>query len=264
MCIITAHAIFISSTIKYNIMNSDSKLKRYIVLLDKAPFVLFLESAKDIPNTGYFVPALKTFNLSLIDVITITQIKPEQDLRKIISATNGLSDPLAYNIIDKLSNSIGYSQGVYFHVEPCFKSAKWQEHVEWQNVDSAPETAKDIVIAVCELTHDLLIFNSEKPVNLDCDGQIVLACLDRSAPFPQALLKECTIEIHDIIIQMSANRITADKAKSKYLSVIQTGHLSVTQTGHDSFNYINLRQIEKDLKDTLAIFNIAVENTIIA
>ena len=147
MCIITAHAIFISSTIKYNIMNTDSKLKRYIVLLDKAPFVLFLESAKDIPNAGYFVPALKTFNLSLTDVITITQIKPEQDLRKIISATSGLADSLAYNIIDKLANSIGYSQGVYFHVEPCFKSAKWQEHVEWQNVDSAPETAPVNIIA---------------------------------------------------------------------------------------------------------------------
>ena len=254
MCIITTHAIFISSP-KQNIMNTDSKLKRFVVLLDKAPFVLFLESAKDIPNTGYFVPALKTFNLSLTDVITITQIKPDQDLRKIISATSGLLDSLAYNIIDKLANSIGYSQGVYFHVEPCFKSAKWQEHVEWQNVDSAPETAKDVVIAVCELTHDLRIFNSEKPVNLDCDGQIVLACLDRSAPFPQALLKECTMEVYDIIVQMSVGRAVSDKTKSKYLSVMQTGQ--------ETFNYINLRQIEKDLKDILGTFNIVVENTTI-
>ena len=247
MCIITTHAIFISSP-KQNIMNTDSKLKRYIVLLDKAPFVLFLESANDI---HYFAPTLKTFNLSLTDVITITQIKPEQDLRKIISATNGLSDSLAYNIIDKLANSIGYSQGVYFHVEPCFKSAKWQEHVEWQNVDNNPEPIKDVVIAVCKLTHDLRIFNDEKPANLDCDGQIVLACLDRNAQFPKALLKECAMEVYDIIIQMSANRITADKTKSKYLSVIQTGH--------DSFNYINLRQIEKDLKEILAASNIPIE-----
>ena len=247
MCIITTHAIFISSP-KQNIMNTDSKLKRYIVLLDKAPFVLFLESAKDIHD---FAPTLKTFNLSFADVVTITQIKPEQDLRKIISATNGLSDQLAYDIIDKLANSIGYSQGVYFHVEPCFKSAKWQEHVEWQNVESAPEPAKDVVIAICELTHDLRIFNSEKPVNLDCDGQIVLACLDRSAPFPQALLKECVIEIHDIIIQMSVDRVTVDKIKSKYLFTIYAGH--------GTFNYINLRQIEKDLKDILATFNIAIE-----
>ena len=234
-------------------MNTDSKLKRYIVLLDKAPFVLFLESAKDIPNAGYFVPTLKTFNLSLIDVITITQIKPEQDLRKIISATNGLSDLLANNIIDALANSIGYSQGVYFHVEPCFKSAKWQEHVEWQNVDDKPEPTKDVIIAVCKLTHDLRIFNGEKPVNLDCDGQIVFACLDRSAPFPQALLKECTMEVYDIIVQMSVGRAVSDKTKSKYLSVVQTGH------GHGTFNYINLRQIEKDLKDILGTFKIAIE-----
>ena len=236
-------------------MNTDSKLKRYIVLLDKAPFVLFLESTK-----YKYIPKsiLKTFNLSFADTLTTMTIKPDQDLRKIISATNGLSDPLAYNIIDKLSNSIGYSQGVYFHVEPCFKSAKWQEHVEWQNVDNAPEPTKDVVIAVCKLTHDLRIFNDEKPVNLDCDGQIVLACLDRNAQFPKALLKECAMEVYDIIIQMSANRITADKTKSKYLSVIQTGHLSVMQTGHDSFNYINLRQIEKDLTAVLTAVNITI------
>ena len=257
MCIITTHAIFISSTIKENIMNTDSKLKRYIVLLDKAPFVLFLESTDYLPDADCFVPPLKTFNLSLTDVLTIVPIKPEQDLRKIISATNKLSDPLAYNIIDKLANSIGYSQGVYFHVEPCFKSAKWQEHVEWQNVDTKPEPTDYFTIVVSKFIHELSINTMSDEE--DCDGVIHLESLDPSVPFPQALLKECVIDIHDIIIQMSANRITADKTKSKYLSVIQTGHLSVTQTGHDSFNYINLRQIEKDLKDTLATFNIAVE-----
>ena len=238
-------------------MNTDSKLKRYIVLLDKAPFVLFLESTDNLPDADCFVPPLKTFNLSLADVLTIVPIKPEQDLRKIISATNGLSDPLAYNIIDKLANSIGYSQGVYFHVEPCFKSAKWQEHVEWQNVDTKPEPTDYFTIVVSKFIHELSINTMSDEE--DCDGVIHLESLDPSVPFPQALLKECVIDIHDIIIQMSANRITADKTKSKYLSVIQTGHLSVTQTGHDSFNYINLRQIEKDLKDTLATFNIAVE-----
>ena len=243
-------------------MNTDSKLKRYIVLLDKAPFVLFLESAKDILHAAdYFVPTLKTFNSSFTDVITITQIKPDQDLRKIILDTNGLSDSLAYNIIDKLANSIGYSQGVYFHVEPCFKSAKWQEHVEWQNVDNAPEPTDYFTIVVSKFIHELSINTMSDEE--DCDGVIHLESLDPSVPFPQALLKECVIEIHDIIIQMSANRIAADKTKSKYLSVIQTGHLSVMQTGHDSFNYINLRQIEKDLKDILATFNIVAENAII-
>ena len=236
-------------------MNTDSKLKRFVVLLDKAPFVLFLESTKYIPHAEHLIPVLKIFNLSFTNALTTAQIKPDQDLRKIISATNGLSDSLAYNIIDALANSIGYSQGVYFHVEPCFKSAKWQEHTVWQNVDTEPETAKDVVIAVCELTHDLRIFNSEKPVNLDCDGQIVLACLDRSAPFPQALLKECAMEVYDTIVQMSVDRAVSDKIKSKYL---------VTRyAGHGTFNYINLRQIEKDLKDMLATFNIVVENAII-
>ena len=239
-------------------MNTDSKpLKRYIVLLDKAPFVLFLESANCLHHSDYFVPALKTFNLSFTDVLITVQIKPDQDLRKIISATNGLSDPLAYSIIDTLANSIGYSLGVYFHVEPCFKSAKWQEHVVWQNVDNAPEPTDYFTIVVSKFIHELSINTMLDEEN--CDGVIHLGSLDPSVPFPQALLKECVIEIHDIIIQMSVNRITADKTKSKYLSVMQTGHLSVMQTGHDSFNYINLRQIEKDLKEILAASNIPIE-----
>lgn len=252
MCIITTHAIFISSP-KQNIMNTDSKLKRYIVLLNKAPFVLFLESTNYLPSADHLMPVLKAFNLSFTDVVTITQIKPEQDLRKIISATNTLEDPLAYNIIDALATNTSLSYGRFFP-KHYFTANDWQQCVAWQNVDNEPEPVKDVVIAVCKLTHDLRIFNGEKPVNLDCDGQIVLACLDRSAPFPQALLKECAMEVYDIIVQMSVNRITADKTKSKYLSVMQTGH--------DSFNYINLRQIENDLTAVLATFNIAVENII--
>ena len=254
MCIITTHAIFISSP-KQNIMNTDSKLKRFVVLLDKAPFVLFLESAKDIPNTGYFVPALKTFNLSLTDVITITQIKPEQDLRKIISATSGLANPLAYNIIDKLANSIGYSQGVYFHVEPCFKSAKWQEHVEWQNVDSAPETApvNRFTITIDRLTHELSITGDANTVLKEkvYEGVIHIESLDTKVPFPQALLKECTMEVYDIIVQTSVSRAVSDKTKSKYLSVMQTGQ--------ETFNYISLRQIEKDLTATIKKANFTIE-----
>ena len=234
-------------------MNTDSKLKRYIVLLNKAPFVLFLESTKYIPHPEHLMPVLKIFNLSFTNVLTTAPIQPDQDLRKIISATNTLEDPLAYNIIEALATNTSLSNGRFFP-KHYFTANDWQQCVEWQNVDSAPETAKDVVIAVCELTHDLRIFNSEKPVNLDCDGQIVLACLDRSAPFPQALLKECTMEVYDIIVQMSVGRVTADKIKSKYLSAMHTGH--------ETFNYINLRQIEKDLKDILATFNIVAENII--
>ena len=234
-------------------MNTDSKLKRYIVLLDKAPFVLFLESTKYIPHPEHLMPVLKIFNLSFTNVLTTAPIQPDQDLRKIISATNTLEDPLAYNIIEALATNTSLSNGRFFP-KHYFTANDWQQCVEWQNVDSAPEPTKDVVIAVCELTHDLRIFNSEKPVNLDCDGQIVLACLDRSAPFPQALLKECTMEVYDIIVQMSVGRAVSDKTKSKYLSVMQTGH--------ETFNYINLRQIEKDLKDILATFNIVAENII--
>ena len=256
MCIITTHAIFISSTIKYNIMDTDSKpLKRYIVLLYKAPFVLFLESVNCLHHSDYFVPALKTFNLSFTDVLITVQIKPDQDLRKIISATNGLSDPLAYNIIDKLANSIGYSQGVYFHVEPCFKSAKWQEHVEWQNVDtkSEPAPVNSFIIAVDKFTHELSITGDANTVLKEkvYEGVIHIESFDTKVPFPQALLKECTMEVYDIIVQTSVSRSVSDKTKSKYLLVMQTGQ--------ETFNYINLRQIEKDLKNILVTFNIAIE-----
>ncbi len=247
MCIITTHAIFISSP-KQNIMNTDSKLKRYIVLLDKAPFVLFLESVNCLHHSDYFVPALKTFNLSFTDVLITVQIKPDQDLRKIISATNGLSEPLAYNIIEALATNTSLSNGRFFP-KHYFTANDWQQCVEWQNVDNEPEPTDYFTIVVSKFMHELSINTMLDEEN--CDGVIHLENLDPSVPFPQALLKECVIEIHDIIIQMSANRITADKTKSKYLSVIQTGH--------DSFNYINLRQIEKDLKNILVTFNIAVE-----
>ena len=255
MCIITTHAIFISSTIKYNIMNTDSKLKRYIVLLDKAPFVLFLESTDYLPNADCFVPPLKPFNLSLTDVLRIFPIKPEQDIRKIISATNGLSDQLAYDIIDALANSIGYSQGVYFHVEPCFKSAKWQEHVVWQNVDAKPEPApvNHFTITIDRLTHELSIICDADTVLEEkvYEGVIHIESLDTKVPFPQALLKECTMEVYDIIVQTSVSRAVSDKTKSKYLLVMQTGQ--------ETFNYINLRQIEKDLTATIKKANFTIE-----
>ena len=231
-------------------MNTNSKLKRYIVLLDKAPFVLFLESVNYLPHPEHLIPVLKTFNLSFTNVLTTAPIQPNQDLRKIISATNALEDPLAYNIIEALATNTSLSDGRFFP-KHYFTANDWQQCVEWQNVDSAPDTAKDVVIAVCKLTHDLRIFNGEKPVNLDCDGEIVLNCLDRSVPFPQALLKECVMEIYDTITLTSISRAASDKTKSKYLSVMQTGH--------ETFNYINLRQIEKDLKEILAAFGITIE-----
>lgn len=231
-------------------MNTNSKLKRYIVLLDKAPFVLFLESVNYLPHPEHLIPVLKTFNLSFTNVLTTAPIQPNQDLRKIISATNALEDPLAYNIIEALATNTSLSNGRFFP-KHYFTANDWQQCVEWQNVDVKPEPTKDIVIAVCKLTHDLRIFNGEKPANLDCDGEIVLNCLDRSVPFPQVLLKECVMEIYDIITQTSISRSVSDKTKSNYLLVMYIGH--------ETFNYTNLRQIEKDLKEILAAFDIPIE-----
>ena len=217
-------------------MNTDSKLKRFIVLLDKAPFILFLERET--------YPSVKD-NLDVVSTISILE---ETKLTKVFSVINILPDPLAYSITDALANA--FSTAYAFPI-PYFTSAIWQEHIDWKNVDTKPEPTKDVVIVVCKLTHDLRIFNGEKPVNLDCDGEIVLNCLDSSVPFPLALLKECIMEIYDIIVIMSIDRITVDKTKSKYLSVMQTWH--------DTFNWVNLRHIEKDLRSILKAFGIKIE-----
>lgn len=230
-------------------MNTDSKLKRFIVLLDKSPFIAFFES----PNCINKIPPLRT--LDIVDgessIRSVIEIKENTDLRVVISDTNKLPDPLAYNIIEALAAEIGYAMGSALPVEPCFKSAKWQEHIKWLNVDNKPEPTKDIVIVVCKLTHDLRIFNGEKTVNLDCDGEIVLHCLDTKVPFPQALLKECTMEVYNIIMTNSIGRAPIYLSKSFYLSVMNTGH--------EAFHYISLRQIEKDLKALLTAFDITIE-----
>ena len=59
------------------------------------------------------------------------------------------------------------------------------------------------------------------------------------------------MEIHDTITLTSTSRAVSDKTKSKYLSVMQTGQ--------ETFNYINLRQIEKDLRTALILFEITIE-----
>ena len=235
-------------------MNTDSKLKRFVVLLNKAPFVLFLEG-EALPYITKLKPILNVLNLSSENFLTTVHIEPEQDLRQIIDATNVLSDSLAYNIIDKLANSIGYSQGVYFHVEPCFKSAKWQEHVEWQNVDNAPEPApvNRFTITIDILTHELSITDDANTALKEkvYEGVIHIESLDTKVPFPQALLKECTMDVYDIIVQTSVSRAVSDKTKSKYLLVMQTGQ--------ETFNYINLRQIEKDLTAAVKKANFTIE-----
>lgn len=250
MCIITAHAIFISPTIKYNIMNTDSKLNRHIILLQKAPFILFIES----PGYDIVYPKLNKLGVIEGDFFKTIEIKENTDLRVVIAATNGLPDPLAYNIIEALANSLP-NNDLYLQHFPVhfFTKSDWQDYIEWQNVDNKPEPADYFTIVVSKFTHELSIIDD---VNIVLDGEfydgvIHLESLDINVPFPLALLKECTMEIHDIIVQMSVGRVTVDKTKSKYLSVMHTGH--------ETFNYISLRQIEKDLRAVLTAFNITIE-----
>jgi hypothetical protein len=253
MCIITAHAIFISPTIKYNIMNSDSKLKRFIVLLDKAPFILFLESANYLPHADHLIPALNIFKLSSTDALVTAPIKPDQDLRKIISATNTLDDPLAYNIIEALADAALNLNTTHFPVH-FFTKSGWQNYIDWQNVDAKTEPQCDFTITINKFTHVLhIVYSNDIPQNgtSDYDGFIQLRSLDPSVPFPLSLLKDCVINIHDIIVQESVGRTITAMTESKYLSVMQTGH--------DSFNYINMKKLEKDLRAVLTTANITIE-----
>ena len=247
-------------------MNTDSKLKRFVVILDKAPFVLFLKSANHLVLDTYSVPALKKFNLAEDDTINIIPITEKTALFKLFSSINKLPDPIAHKVIDALTSAIimGESPTGLFSIRqssvtPYIVSNEWQEHVEWQNVDAQPEPApvNSFIITVDKFTHELSITGDANTALKEkvYEGVIHLESLDTKVPFPQALLKECTMEVYDIIIQTSVSRAVSDKTKSKYLSVMQTGH--------EIFNYVNLRQIEKDLKDILVTFKIVIENTIL-
>ena len=239
-----------------NIMNTDSKLKRFIVLLDKAPFILFLEG-EALPYITELKPILNVLNLSSENLLTTVHIEPEQDLRQIIAATNMLDDPLAYNIIEALAVSIPSHIDhfpVYFPVH-FFTASFWQMYIEWQNVDDKPEPApvNRFTITIDILTHELSITDDANTVLKEkvYEGVIHIESLDTKVPFPQALLKECTMDVYDIIVQTSVSRAVSDKTKSKYLLVMQTGQ--------ETFNYINLRQIEKDLTAAVKKANFTIE-----
>lgn len=218
-------------------MNTDSKLKRFIVLLDKAPFVLFLKR--------------ETYP-SVIGNLGAVLILKETTLTKVFSTITTLPDPLAFNIIEALADALP-NKSMYFPVH-FFTKSDWQNYIEWQSVEAKPEPiTHEYTITVDRITHELNTIYSE---NLESstkayDGVINLSSVDINVPFPKALLKECTMEIYNIIVQKSVGRITADKVKSKYLSVMQSGH--------DTFNYISLRQIEKDLIAVLTTANVTIE-----
>lgn len=238
-------------------MNIDSKLKRFVVLLDKAPFVLFLESENYLPHADHLIPALNRFNLSFTNVFTTAPIGPNQDIRKIISATNTLDNPLAYNIINALANNSAltdnFNNTTYFPVH-FFTKNDWQNHIDWQNVDINLEPATyEFTITVNRITHELDLIHSNDLVNSAeaYDGIMNLSSIDISAPFPKLLLKEYAADVYEIIKVMSMNREPATIAKSRYLSVMHTGH--------DIFNWVNLKKIEKDLTAVIKAGGITIE-----
>ena len=235
-------------------MNIDSKLKRYIVLLDKAPFVLFLESVNYLPHPEHLIPVLKTFNLSFTNVLTTAPIKPDQDLRKIISATNALEEPLAYNIIEALATNTSLSNGRFFP-KHYFTANDWQQCVEWQNVDNEPEPApvNIFIITVDKFTHELSITGDANTALKEkvYEGVIHLESLDTKVPFPQALLKECVMEIYQIIMTSSIGRAPLHLSLSSYISA--------TNTGLEVFYWIDLKKVEKVLTELIKRKGIAIE-----
>lgn len=262
MCIITAHAIFISPTIKYNIMNTDSKPNRCVVLLNKAPFILFIESTNCLLSVEYLLTALEVFNLSFADTLTRIHVKPDQDLRKIISATNTLADPLAYNIIEALATAImGESPTGLFSIRlssvtPYIMSNEWQRNVKWQNVDNKPEpvtATHEFTITVNKITHELHIIHSN---DFDRNSETYVSAVHLSSvnidvPLHKVLLKDCAVEIYDTIIKLIKG--------SPFYRINQSKYVSAMQTGYETFNWCNLKKIEKDLITVLTAAGITIE-----
>lgn len=227
-------------------MNTNSKLNRYIILLQKAPFILFIESA--VSSISH--PLLDVVGLSEGGLFKTIEITEKSDLRKVISATFSSPDYIAYNIIEALADALP-NNAMYFPVH-FFTKNDWQNYIEWKNVDTKPESQYDFTITVDKFTHNLhIVYSDYTPSNGNYDGVIHLRSLDPSVSFPLALLKECVINIHDIIVQASIGRTLTVMTESKYLSVMQTGH--------DSFNYINMKKVEKDLIAVLTEASIKTE-----
>lgn len=230
-------------------MNTNSKLNRYIILLQKAPFILFIESIAS--NISH--PALDGLGVSEGEYFRAIKIDEDSHLRSVITATNGLPDPLSYNIIEALANALSTVHAFPF---PYFTSAIWQEHIEWQNIDAKPEpvtVTHDYTIIIDKYTHELLItsgddFDARSKLR---EGVVLLSCIDISVPFPQALLKECILEIHTIIMNASIGRQQIYLSRSAYLSVVQTGY--------DTFHWINLKKLEKGLIAVIKEAGITIE-----
>lgn len=233
-------------------MNTDSKpLKRYVSLLNKAPFILFIETrnfpiaSEDIKRT------LASVHLSMKNVERSVIVEADTVMQKILYFTNELPDTIAYHIVDAFAAALPH--GNYFSVQKCFTSADWQKEVKWQNVDIKPKTDNHYTIAVEKFTHKLSIVDDVNTVidESKIDGMIHLDNMDSSVPFPLHLLKDCVIEIHDIITSQGIGRDFSQITKSKYTSVMQTGR--------DTFNYINMKKVENDLRAVITGAGITIE-----
>jgi hypothetical protein len=222
-------------------MNTDSKLNRYIILLQKTPFILFVE------RHGYDIVYTQLNKLGVApgNFFKTIEIKKDTDLVVVITATTKLPDPLAYRIIEALVDTL--HETPYLDIE---SSCDWQEYVKWQNIDAKPAPQNSFTIAVDKFTHKLSVVNTVVDEN-DYDGVINLHSLDPSIPFPQALLKECVIDTYDIIAKMAVGRTFTSLTSSKYLSVMQTGY--------DTFYYINMKKLEKDMRAVLEEAGITIE-----
>ena len=232
-------------------MNTDSKLKRFVILLGRAPFILFIESAGPISVN----PLLRSIGLSDVAAIVPLEVHEQTTLITVFDLIyKKLPNPITYEAVETLVAALPLPSYPYFGIVE-FGSTEWQEHVEWQNVDDKPEPApvNRFTITIDILTHELSIIDDANTVLKEkvYEGVIHIESLDTKIPFPQALLKECTMDVYDIIVQTSVSRAVSDKTKSKYLLVMQTGQ--------ETFNYINLRQIEKDLTAAVKKANFTIE-----
>lgn len=225
--------------------------KRFVTLLNKAPYVLFTEVDYDkIPENILLVISNK-FNLSNKDTIETMMIMPGQDLRGIIKATTKLPDPLAYKIVEALAGALP-NLSTHFPVH-FFTKNDWQNYIEWQNVDTKPAPLESFIVTVAKFTHKLSI---EDDVNNiieedDYEGMIHLDRADPTVPLPLRLLKECVIDLHDIMTKGAIGKTFTSIAASQYMSVMQTGY--------DTFYYINMKKLEKELRAVLEAAGITIE-----
>lgn len=232
-------------------MNTDSKpLKRYVTLLNKAPFILFMET-KDFPiGSDNLKRILSSISLSMKDVERSIKVEVDSTVQKILYYTNELPDTIAYHIADALATTLPH--GNYFNAQKCFTSANWQKEIKWQNIDIKPAPISHFTITVDKFTHRISIIDDvNTPIDEGDYDSIIPISGTANIPLPKALLNTCVVHIYENIIGKIKLRTFDSITQSKYVSVMQTGH--------DSFNWVNLKKLEKDLKTAIEAYGVIIE-----